>query len=273
MFERNVMKIISLLNICCGWVVLAGLAACGGGGGGGASVTLPESANVVAPVPTRIMGLYSSGSGIGEIVSVVTPELDFFALYFRSVITPDIFSGKLDLGINGAANSTSAGLLFNVNNGSGSAVSNVTASFTDSSLQTYTTSLFNGSLQRLSSPADGVYLSTAAAVLGNLQGTWSGSWKGAYGSSVANLTFSNTGTSSASTLNYCQIRPVITVIPNTNIFKVTMAIPNSLNCARGGDSLTGVGVIYKSPLAGKNERLDLVAVDAAGSGISFRGDR
>jgi hypothetical protein len=63
------------------------------------------------------------------------------------------------------------------------------------------------------------------------------------------------------------------VIPDANIFKVTLAIPNSLNCTRSGDTLGGVAVIYKSPLAGKTERLDLVAVDATGSGISFRGDR
>lgn len=265
------MKTIKIVNIFCGWAVLAGLAACGGGAGGGGT-PLPDVANVSAPVPTRIMGLYSSGSGVGEIVSVVTPTLDFFALYFRSEVTPDIFSGKLDLGLNGAANSTSAGFFYNVNNPTETAVSNVTASFTDSSPINYTTSLFNGSLKRLSAPESTVYSSSASAVLGDIQGTWSGSWKDGYGITEASVTVSNSGTSTSSTLNYCQLRPVITVIPDTNIFKVTLDIPVALNCARSGDLLTGVAVIYKSPLDGK-KRIDLVAVDPTGSGISFRADR
>lgn len=273
MFKGSAMKTLKIVNIffCC--VALAGLAACGGGGGGGGGGTPPpDSANVSAPVPTRIMGLYSSGSDVGEIVSVVTPDLDFYALYFRSAVTPDIFSGKLDLALNGAANSTSAGIFYDKNNITPTPVSNVAASFTNSSLLTYTTSLFDGSLQRLSAPDSTVYSSSAPAVLDDIQGTWSGRWKDGYGFTEASITISNSGTSTLSTLNYCELRPVIAVIPGANIFKVTLAIPNSLNCDRGGDLLTGVAVIYKSPLDGK-KRLDMVAVDATGSGISFRSDR
>jgi hypothetical protein len=270
MLKGGVMEAIKIVNIFCCWIVLAGLAACGGGGGG-VTPSL-DSTNVSAPVPTRIMGLYSSGSEVGEIVSVVTPDLDFFALYFRSVLTPDIFSGKLELGLNGAANSTSIGFFYNVNNPTGTEVSNVTASFRDGSPLTYTTSLFNGSLQRLSAPESNVYSSSVPAVLDDIQGTWSGSWKDGYASTNSGVTILNSGSSSLSTLNNCQLRPVFTVIPDANIFKVTLAIPNSINCARGGDLLTGVAVIYKSPLIGK-KRLDLVAVDATGSGISFRSDR
>ena len=268
------MKTIKIISICSAWVVLAGLAACGGGAGGvgGGGTPVSDVANVSAPVPTRIMGLYSSGAGVGEIVSVVTPTLDFFALYFRSEVTPDIFSGKLDLALNGAANSTSAGIFYDKNNITPTPVSNVAASFTNSSLLAYTTSLFDGSLRRLSAPESTVYSSSAPAVLDDIQGTWSGRWKDGYGFTEASITISNSGTSTLSTLNYCELRPDIAVILGANIFKVTLAIPNSLNCDRGGDLLTGVAVIYKSPLDGK-KRLDMVAVDATGSGISFRADR
>jgi hypothetical protein len=271
MIKGSFMKTIKIVNIFCCWVVLAGLAACGGGGGG---IPSPDSVNVnvSAPVPTRIMGLYSSGSGVGEIVSVVTPDLDFYALYFRSEVTPDIFSGKLDLGHNGAANSTSAGFFYNKNNITQTPVSNVTASFTNSSTQAYSTSLFDGSLQRLSAPGSTVYSPSAIAELSDIQGTWLGHWKDGYAVTGASITISNSGTSTSSTLNNCQLNPVITVIPDANIFKVTLDISSSLNCARGGDLLTGVVVTYKSPLDGK-KRLDLVAVDGTGSGISFRGDR
>jgi len=278
MHEGVFMK-TKLINTFVSLAVLVGLAGCGGGGGGG--VPQAGNENIVAPVPTVIKGFYTGTLGSKELISVVMPDLDFFALHFRSLSNPDIYSGKLSMGLNGVSNVTSAGLFAYVSG----VLKLGSATLTDGSLQTYSGMLNVDSQLPLnftvSAPASSVY----PVSQDTLQGRWSGIWSDGLSITGAQIPFAidistsgNMVLVSAPTVNSCELTASIKPVSGVNTFSVAMTIPVMTGCVRtvdkqSGALLNGVAVIYKSPDSAKAWRFDLVAVDATGSGISFRGDR
>jgi hypothetical protein len=241
----------------------------------------------VTPTSTLIKGLYSGTLGSKEVVSVVTPGLEFFALHFNTANNPDIYSGRLSFGLNGAASTTGDGLRANV---SGSLRSG-SASFTNGSLDAYSGSLNLASQLALeftlAAPVSGIYQVSHQPILSDLQGRWQGIWSDGgtiTGTELApfSIDISNLGVmtlAGASLVNSCQYTASISPQTGANIFSVVLTIPVLTGCVRtihkpSGVILNGIVVIYKSPVAGKTSRLDLVVIDeATGSGISFRGDR
>ena len=87
------------------WLLLACTAVLAGCGGGGSSAT--PAANMPAPAPTVIQGVYAATingpTPNSELWTVVTPDLNWYALLFRNTNYPDIYSGQLSLGVNGLA--------------------------------------------------------------------------------------------------------------------------------------------------------------------------
>ena len=270
-----------LINTFLNLAVLVGLTGCGGGGESGAPQTGQE--NIPVPTATVIKGFYSGTLGSKELISVVTPDLDFFALHFRSLNNPDIYSGKLGMGLNGVANTTSSGLLAYVGGVLNSKPG--AASLTEGSLHTFT-GIFNVDSQlplnfSVTAPVSSVY----PISLDTLQGSWSGIWSDGLSITGAPNPFTiaisssgNMALVTAATVNSCGLTASIKPIIGVNIFSVVITIPVMTGCVRtvgkqSGALLNGVAVIYKSPDSVKTWRLDLVAVDASGSGMSFRGDR
>lgn len=282
MLESVVMK-TKRMNTYLSLAVLVGLVGCGGGGGGGAGAPQTGSENVAAPVTTVVKGFYSGTLGSKELISVVTPDLSFFTLHFRSSNNPDLYSGKLNLGVNGVASATSAGLLAYVGG-----VLNPkpgTAAITDASLLAFN-GIFNMDSQLPLNFSVAAPLSSHYPVSqSTLAGSWSGIWSDGLSLAGVPIPFTiaisssgNMGLLTAATVNSCELTASIVPIASENIFSVSMSIPVRTGCVRtvgkqNGASLNGVAVIYKSPDSLKTWRLDLVAVDASGSGMSFRGDR
>ena len=275
---------IKLTTVYLSLFVLAGLAGCGSGSSSPDAPQVSKEPEAVS-IPTVTRGFYNGTLDSKEILSVVTPDLDFFALHFRSSTNPDIYSGKLSMGSNGAANVTTAGLRAYVGGG----VKLGTASLTNSSLQTFS-GIFNVASQlplsfTVSAPGTDVYQVSSQASLSALQGSWAGTWSDGLSttgvSSPFTIAISSLGAmtlSTASTVNSCQLSASITPISTVNMYKVALTIPLLTGCVRTDGKfsdlvLSGVAVVYKSPMAGKTSRLELMAVDAAGSGMSFRGDR
>ena len=264
------------------------LAACGGTASDGAA---PSGGGSTPSSGTVLQGVYSVTLENKEFLSVITPELDWYALYFERLAygNPDIFSGKLSLGVDGRA-AISSVRVFQI--AKSALPLTGTASISAATLQGYgvnltgITSALGDSLSfSVTALAPTSYNPGKAASYADLQGTpgWQGSWYDGDTSNLSSLQFSsNGGVSSVSALNYCDLSSLtLAPLSGVNLFKVTLNIPvKGLGgiCLRSKDRLTGVdlsGVAFqsKSPLAGKSWRLDLIAVDSAGSGISFRGDR
>ena len=245
-----------------------------------------------APVAGTVMtGVYGATLDNKEFVSVVTPELDWYALYFERLThtNPDLFSGTINLGVNGSATISSLhafqiakSALPLTGNASISAASPESYKLSVSGI---TSALGNSLSFTAAALGLSVYNPAKAASYDDFQGVpaWQGSWYDGDTSNVSSLEFSANGAaSSVAALNYCNLSNLaLRPMSEVNLFKVTLNIPMKGSggiCLRATDHLSGidfsgVAFIYKSPLPGKNWRLDLIAVDGAGSGISFRGDR
>ncbi len=269
------------------WLALT-LAGCGGTVSEGAA---PSGAGMTPISGTVLQGVYSVTLENKEFLSVITPELDWYALYFEKLAygNPDIFSGKLSLGVDGRA-AISSVHAFQI--AKSALPLTGAASISAATLQGYSVSL-TGITSALGDPlifsvaalAPTSYNPAKVASYADLQGTpgWQGSWFDGDTSNLSSLQFASNGSvSSVSALNYCDLSGLMLVpLPGVNLFKVTLNIPvKGLGgiCLRSKDRLTGVDLngaafLSKSPLAGKSWRLDLIAVDSAGSGIAFRGDR
>ena len=264
------------------------LAACGGTVSDGAA---PSAGGVTPSSGTVLQGVYSVTLENKEFLSVITPELDWYALYFERLAygNPDIFSGKLSLGVDGRA-AISSVHAFQI--AKSALPLTGSASISAATLQGYSVNLTGITSARGDSLSFSVaalaptsYNPGKAASYADLQGTpgWQGSWYDGDTSNLSSLQFSSNGSvSSVSALNYCDLSSLtLAPLSGVNLFRVTLNIPvKGLGgiCLRSKDRLTGVdlgGVAFlsRSPLAGKSWRLDLIAVDSAGSGISFRGDR
>lgn len=264
-----------LINTCISMLMLAGLTGCGGGGS-------PQigNENLTTSLPTDIKGFYLGALDRNELISVVTPDKEFFALHFRSSTKPDIYSGTLNFGVNGAANATSAGLIADVSGNLRPWMASLTNGSPDAYTGNLTASLQEPLLFTVSKPASSVYLIAQEALQSEISGDWLGHWSDEGAESELNIAIDSSGVMRlpfGSKVKNCGFSASITPINTVNIYKVVLTIPLQTSCPRTEGKfndviLNGAAVIYKSPLDGK-KRLDLVAVDATGSGISFRGDR
>ena len=270
------MNIYKLASKYLGLLCLMVFASCGGGGDGGQ----------VIQTPTAIKGVYIGAIASNEFFSVVTPDLDWYSLHFRSTASIDIYSGKLKLGANGGAASTGTGLLAYMNN----ELRTGSASLTDATLQMYSGVLNLDSksgfpAQSLSVsvrvPGTGIYQASRQAQNSDLQGLWLGIWSdGLSKTGDASVAISASGEltlTGSGLVNHCGFTAMLTPITDVNIYTAVISIPPLTGCERtsnkpNGVVLRGVAVVYVSPTSGKM-RLDLIAVDSTGSGISFRGDR
>ena len=272
------MKKITSIKIYFALVLFFALIGCGGGGGG----PQPENQLTVNPSATLIKGFYKGSTDSGEIVSIVTPEADFYALHFRSLTNPDIYTSKLTMELNGVAISSGTGLL----SYKSGYTQPGTARLTGGSLQAYAASLNMATelplLFMVSAPVSTDYLISNEASLSALHGDWLGTWSdGLNTTSQFTIAISELGAMTLSTaraVNFCPLVASMQPMTGANIFAVTLTMASSTGCVRTKDKpngivLNGTAVVYKSPASGKNSRLDLVVVDLMGSGISFRGDR
>ena len=283
------MKTQSFLRCCLLALWMSALAGCGGTV---SDAVAPEgTVNPPAALSTALQGVYGATFDGKEFVSVITPELNWYALYFERLAhtNPDIFSGLLNPGINGLASITDL-RAFQI---AKSAVPlSGTASINAATLQNYSVNISGiTSAQGNSLSFSATALSPTAynlaktALYADVQGVpaWQGNWYDGETSNTSLLQFAATGTaSSVATLNYCDLSNLaLTPMAGINMFKVSLNIPVKGSggiCLRTKDRLAGinfggVAFIYKSPLPDKSWRLDLIAVDSTGSGISFRGER
>jgi hypothetical protein len=58
-----------------------------------------------------------------------------------------------------------------------------------------------------------------------------------------------------------------------NLFTVSFKVPSATQCFLKNQTLTGVAYVTSSPVAGKTQRLQWLAVAPDGRGVSFRADR
>ena len=263
-------------------IAASALHGCGGGGGVPDNPSTPAvpstpasapASSVTTPsnVPTVLQGVYAGTSAGREFVSAVTPDRDWFALYFLTG-NPEIYSGRISMGVDGAAEIAYPGLLAFQNG----RVQSASAKFSGASAQTYRMDLKN------ISAADGQPLSVTAlalAPLGSLQGNWTGTWSDANSSTMlARVTISGqTDISFGGTVNYCAMSATLAPMPGTLLLRLDLRIARLTGCARSenqinGVTLSGVAFAYALPQTG-NLRLEMLAVDSSGSGISFRAER
>jgi hypothetical protein len=285
MFKGGVMKTIKIVNIFFGGVVLAGLAACGGGGGGVAGGGTPPSVNSggVSPEPTVMQGIYSGKIGDDDFVSLVVPATDlakvkWYGLTFRPLQT-DIYSGELTLGSDGVA--TASNLIAYL----GNVAISLNGGITGASLDAY-----SGSMTIPPSVTPVVFTSAAnkppifdavqSAVLADLDGDWSGDWIDGLDSSRRLLIrFSPSAgkriLSSPSGFLGCTLSSESSATPTSsgNFFAVTLRFDQQIGqaCARVGQTLSGFAAVYKPTPS--TSRLEVIALEPSGRGISFRGDR
>ena len=253
------------------------LAGCGGGGG---------DANTSSA--TAIEGLYSGSLASKEFLSVVTPDKYWYGLHFRTASNPDIYSGQLDVSTNGAATTSSSGLraFLSGNLRSG------TASLAGASLRSYSGTLNLVELPSLvaqtlnvslAAPSQNTFQYSTAAQISDIQGAWSGIWSdglSVFGTieSPKLINISTAGTTGNVTLtnrifgDTCSTTITLTPRADVSIYTLVISIADSTSCRRPDTVLNGVAIVYASPITGE-KRLDLIAIDSTGSGVSFRGDR
>lgn len=256
-------------------------------GGGGQDST--EGPGPVVPLiqMTVLQGAYQARPGEKEFVSFVTPDNKWYALYFlaiypTAVVLPAIFSGRVTLGQDGAAEIPSLKIFTN----STPQLSSSSGTFSAASSQSYE---FVGPSTVNGQPLPTV-VASALATSADLSGTWTGTWADSKTNSTRTDGFMTFGTAAQPTawnfFSSCpgstlSLTPALYTQSGTGsgqtFFQATLVIPPHTFCVRSASKvdpveLTGVAFIHASPVAGKR-RLDLVLVEDNGSGISFRGEQ
>jgi len=124
------------------------------------------------------------------------------------------------------------------------------------------------------------------ATASQLAGKWTGRWTYAFGF-VENLSLTFTADPTASEPNRlsttsstlfqqdCQMtageaKPALGGI---NLFSVSFKVPPATQCFLKNQTLTGVAYVTSSPVPGKSQRLQWLAIAPDGRGVSFRADR
>lgn len=242
----------------------------------------PNTSTTVSP------GVYTALSNGKEITSIVmrtsatnAAAAQLFALQFNSPLDPDIYSGSLSgIGSN-SANISNLAYFQNVSGTLRTGTANLTvpsAGLLKTSVS-YTATSTEGArdLTWYANPDSRLKLETAAT-LEAVQGRWVGRWSYAYGY-IENfsLSISDTGvaTSSMTFQSDCQISSgvVAPAVGGVNLFSVSFNVPNATQCFLKSQNMTGVAYVTSSPLPGKSQRLQWLAIAPDGRGVSFRADR
>lgn len=242
----------------------------------------PNTSTTVSP------GVYTALSNGKEITSIVmrtsatnAAAAQLFALQFNSPLDPDIYSGSLSgIGSN-SANISNLAYFQNVSGTLRTGTANLTvpsAGLLKTSVS-YTATSTEGArdLTWYANPDSRLKLETAAT-LEAVQGRWVGRWSYAYGY-IENfsLSISDTGvaTSSMTFQSDCQISSgvVAPAVGGVNLFSVSFNVPNATQCFLKSQNMTGVAYVTSSPVPGKSQRLQWLAIAPDGRGVSFRADR
>ena len=242
----------------------------------------PNTSTTVSP------GVYTALSNGKEITSIVmrtsatnAAAAQLFALQFNSPLDPDIYSGSLSgIGSN-SANISNLAYFQNVSGALRTGTANLTvpsAGLLKTSVS-YTATSTEGArdLTWYANPDSRLKLETAAT-LEAVQGRWVGRWSYAYGY-IENfsLSISDTGvaTSSMTFQSDCQISSgvVAPAVGGVNLFSVSFNVPNATQCFLKSQNMTGVAYVTSSPVPGKSQRLQWLAIAPDGRGVSFRADR
>jgi len=273
------------------------LVACGGGSSTSTVASTSDPINPSSTTPPVINpntstfvspGVYTALSNGKEITSIVmrtsatnAAAAQLYALQFNSPLDPDIYSGSLSgIGSN-SANISNLAYFQNVSGTLRTGTANLTvpsAGLLKTSIS-YTATATEGArdLTWYANPDSRLKLETAAT-LETVQGRWVGRWSYAYGY-IENfsLSISDTGvaTSSMTFQSDCQISngAVAPAVGGVNLFSVSFNVPIATQCFLKSQVMTGVAYVTSSPLPGKSQRLQWLAVAPDGRGVSFRADR
>jgi hypothetical protein len=134
-------------------------------------------------------------------------------------------------------------------------------------------------------PDNALKLDTPATA-SQLAGRWTGRWTYAFGF-VENFSLTFTAdpsttepnklstTSSTFFQQDCQMTlgEAKPALGGVNLFTVSFKVPSATQCFLKNQTLTGVAYVTSSPVAGKTQRLQWLAVAPDGRGVSFRADR
>jgi hypothetical protein len=229
-----------------------------------------------------------------DFVSFLTPSPDlvWYGLYFlqsdpNASIFPDIYRGTLTSSTSNSANIASPGLTafqFSTHlvNSSPSHLSTGGGSITGASASSYQISLSGITLNNNQSNPS--FSANAVSSYATLPGSWSGTLTDNLSTASAALTLSfNSAGALSNSVSYafCPLNLTLTAaaLASNPYYLARLEIPVSTGCVRtppGSISptvLSGIGFIHASPVAGKTKRLEVILLDATGSGISFRGDQ
>ena len=273
------------------------LVACGGGS---ASFTLADPSDpsnpssttppVVNPNTSTTVspGVYTALLNGKEITSIVmrtsatnAAAAQLYALQFNSPLDPDIYSGSLSgIGSN-SANISNLAYFQNVSGTLRTGTANLTVPNAGllKTTVSYTATSTEGArdLTWYANP-DSRLKPDTTATLESIQGKWVGRWSYAYGY-IENfsLSISDTGvaSSSMSFQSDCQISSgtLAPAVGGVNLFSISFNVPNATQCFLKSQNMTGVAYVTSSPVPGKSQRLQWLAITPDGRGVSFRADR
>jgi hypothetical protein len=286
-------------------LVMAGLlGGCGGGGGGASSSTSPVTDNTTPTsnsVGTVKSGVYlaTSLSGLKAITLIINSDSvnsstgQFFALQFNTPESqpqqPDIYSGSISgLGTSAAKVNSMLAYSTYVDTTPPKTGSTTFTSLTQGELKVDATEEGNALQWGNAKNDSGINIDTAATS-SSLLGPWTGSLYFPTGGSLANylITFAAAPTNSdphnlsfSATSFGVGCRPTegkATPYPSgNNLYSISLKVPNDTQCDLNKSSqaitLTGLAYITTSPVAGK-KRLQWVAINSDGRGLSFRADK
>jgi hypothetical protein len=252
-------------------------------------VVNPNTSTTVSP------GVYAALWNGKEITSIVmrtsnaaNDTAQLYALQFNSP-DPDIYAGTAK-GIG--TNTATIGNLTYFQNVSGTLRAGTAALSVPSAgllktVVSYAATSTEGArdLTWYANPDNALKLDTPATA-SQLAGRWTGRWTYAFGF-VENFSLTFTADPSATEPNKlsttsstffqqdCQMtlgeaKPAFGVV---NLFTVSFKVPSATQCFLKNQTLTGVAYVTSSPVAGKTQRLQWLAVAPDGRGVSFRADR
>ena len=245
-------------------------------------VVNPNTSTTVSP------GVYTALSNGKEITSIVmrtsatnVASAQLYALQFNSPLDPDLYSGSLSgIGSN-SANISNLAYFQNVSGTLRKGTANLTVPSAGllKTTVSYAATSTEGArdLTWYANPDSRLKLETAAT-LETVQGRWVGRWSYAYGY-IENfsLSISDTGVASSSMTfqSDCQISNgnVAPAVGGVNLYSVSFNVPNATQCFLKSQNMTGVAYVTSSPVPGKSQRLQWLAIAPDGRGVSFRADR